>query len=282
MDRIPLALASAMLAGILFKFGVEAFVSMQNQFTLVMTMFAVYLAAKRFIPRYAILAVLLVGLVLCGWLDLLDFSAFDFSIGSLQFVAPSFTPERTDRGRHSAVYRHHGVAKHSRYSGPARLGLSTADVADHKLDRPGVAAAGPVRRFRHQPRRHYRGNLLRPGSTRRRVETICRRAQNGIAYLIVGLFGAAIAGLFAAFPGEFVPRSPAWHYCRPSAAACTRRWRITTLSPHVGVRYRRRVLGPGRRGRDPVFSPVAFPARYRLRTRRSGHGRNRGGGSSPA
>jgi len=43
IDRIPLALAAAMLAGILFQFGVDAFTSMESQLGLVLAMFVVYL-----------------------------------------------------------------------------------------------------------------------------------------------------------------------------------------------------------------------------------------------
>ena len=59
MGRIPLPLAAAMLAGILFQFGVDAFISMQTRLELVLGMFAVYLLAKALIPRYTIILVLI-------------------------------------------------------------------------------------------------------------------------------------------------------------------------------------------------------------------------------
>ncbi|WP_259768921.1 benzoate/H(+) symporter BenE family transporter, partial [Pseudomonas protegens] len=61
MSRLPKAIAAAMLAGILFRFGAELFTSVTLQPALVLAMIAAYLLGKRFSPRYAILAVLLVG-----------------------------------------------------------------------------------------------------------------------------------------------------------------------------------------------------------------------------
>ncbi|WP_348687816.1 benzoate/H(+) symporter BenE family transporter, partial [Rheinheimera aquimaris] len=60
---IPLPLASAMLAGILLQFGLNIFTSLQTQLLLVGLMCLSYLLAKRLSPRYAILWVLVTGLV---------------------------------------------------------------------------------------------------------------------------------------------------------------------------------------------------------------------------
>ncbi|MCP4472850.1 MAG: benzoate/H(+) symporter BenE family transporter, partial [Gammaproteobacteria bacterium] len=91
IDRIPLPLAAAMLAGILFQFGVDAFFSMESQFGLVLAMFVVYLLARKLVPRYTILVVLIVGLVLCRFLDLLDFSSFSLAFNAPQLVVPEFS-----------------------------------------------------------------------------------------------------------------------------------------------------------------------------------------------
>ncbi len=42
MTRVPLALAGAMLAGILFQFGIDGFIALESRLGLVLTMFAVY------------------------------------------------------------------------------------------------------------------------------------------------------------------------------------------------------------------------------------------------
>src|ERR1700682_22645 len=52
INRIPLSIASGMLAGVLLRFGLELFVVMKAQFLLAFAMFAIYLVMRRFSPRY--------------------------------------------------------------------------------------------------------------------------------------------------------------------------------------------------------------------------------------
>jgi len=60
---IPNSLANAMLAGILFSFGMKIFDGLSTDAALVALMAAGYLVMKRYAPRYAIAVVLLIGLV---------------------------------------------------------------------------------------------------------------------------------------------------------------------------------------------------------------------------
>lgn len=64
MRLVPLPIASAMLAGVLFKFGLGIFDSLKSDTVLVAIMLATYLIIKAFLPRYVILAVLVVGVAL--------------------------------------------------------------------------------------------------------------------------------------------------------------------------------------------------------------------------
>lgn len=64
MRLVPLPLASAMLAGVLFKFGLAIFESMMVDVFLVVAMLLTYLVSKCFVPRYSVLFVLLAGVVL--------------------------------------------------------------------------------------------------------------------------------------------------------------------------------------------------------------------------
>lgn len=63
MDRIPVPLAAALLAGVLVEFGTGMFHSMHSSFGVVFPMFAVFLLARRFLSRYAVLLALTAGLV---------------------------------------------------------------------------------------------------------------------------------------------------------------------------------------------------------------------------
>ena len=63
MDRIPVAIASALLAGVLARFGIAAFAAAQTALVLVVLMLATYLLARRVLPRYAVVLTLLVAIV---------------------------------------------------------------------------------------------------------------------------------------------------------------------------------------------------------------------------
>ncbi|MEP1448050.1 MAG: benzoate/H(+) symporter BenE family transporter [Paraglaciecola sp.] len=61
--RIPLPLASAMLAGILIQFGLSIFTSLQSEPLMVGIMLVTFLFAKKWLPRYTIMIVLLAGFI---------------------------------------------------------------------------------------------------------------------------------------------------------------------------------------------------------------------------
>lgn len=63
MSKLPLPIASAMLAGILLPFGLDIFLSFDSNPVLVALMLVTYLVARKFIPRYSILLVLLTGVI---------------------------------------------------------------------------------------------------------------------------------------------------------------------------------------------------------------------------
>ena len=91
MNRIPLAIASAMLAGVLFRFGVDLFGSMSQQLPLVLAMFVGYLLFKRLQPRYAIPLVLMLGITTAWWLGLLNQQTVNWSWAQPVWQTPEFS-----------------------------------------------------------------------------------------------------------------------------------------------------------------------------------------------
>ncbi len=61
-NRIPLSIASALLAGVLLRFGLDAFGALRTAPAIVGTMLAVFLVARRVVPRWAVPATLAAGL----------------------------------------------------------------------------------------------------------------------------------------------------------------------------------------------------------------------------
>jgi benzoate membrane transport protein len=92
MRRVPMSLASAMLAGILLRFGMDVFVSMQQQFGLVFGMFMAYVLMRRLAPRYAVPVALLVGLVWAGLQGQLHLAAIHWQLTMPVWVTPQFSP----------------------------------------------------------------------------------------------------------------------------------------------------------------------------------------------
>lgn len=91
LTRIPITLASAMLAGILMKFGLEVFLSMKVRPELVVGICVAYLVAKRVIPRYAILITLFVGVLTAGALGLLELHQISLEAPNFIFTRPEFS-----------------------------------------------------------------------------------------------------------------------------------------------------------------------------------------------
>ncbi len=92
ITRIPHSLTAAMLAGILLHFGVNVFVAMQQDFSLVCTMVFAYLIGKRFLPRYVILFVLLIGLLIAGSQGLFALQPLNLTFPAPIFTVPVFNP----------------------------------------------------------------------------------------------------------------------------------------------------------------------------------------------
>lgn len=91
MRQVPSSLASALLAGVLFRIGIEICNAAEQQTLLVLAMFFSYLLCKRFSPRYAVFAALLVGVLLAGILGQLDFSRFRLELAVPEWTTPSFS-----------------------------------------------------------------------------------------------------------------------------------------------------------------------------------------------
>jgi len=200
MERIPQAVVAAMLAGILFRFGVEVFTAMRATPLLVAPMLACYLAMKRLSPRYAIVTTLAVGLAAAAALGLLDFSLVEASIARPELTTPVFSLGAliglgvplfmvTMTGQNATGL---GVLRTAGYKPPggplvaATGALSTllSPFGSHGINLAAITAAictGPE--AHGDPDKRYVAGV------------VC-----GLAYLVVGLFGATLVGIFTALP----------------------------------------------------------------------------------
>lgn len=204
ISRIPVSLASGMLAGVLLRFGIEAFASMKTQLGMVLTMFAVYLLARRLLPRYAVILTLLVGIAFAGALGLLRVDGLTLQLAKPIFTTPTFSfaaiigialplfivTMASQNVPGVAVIRASGypipISPVVGWTGVVNLVL--APFGAFALNLAAITAAICMGREAHED------------AARRYVAAIAA----GVFYLIVGLFGATVAALFAAFPKELI------------------------------------------------------------------------------
>jgi benzoate membrane transport protein len=204
ISRIPVSLASGMLAGVLLRFGIDAFAAMKTQLGMVLTMFAVYLLARRLLPRYAVILTLLVGIAFAAGLGLLHVDGLSLQLARPIFTMPTFSfaavigialplfivTMASQNVPGVAVIRASGypipISPVVGWTGVTNLLL--APFGAFALNLAAITAAICMGREAHED------------ASRRYVAAIAA----GVFYLVVGLFGATVAALFAAFPKELI------------------------------------------------------------------------------
>ena len=204
MSRVPLSLASGMLAGVLLRFGLDVFGAMKTELALVLPMFVAYLALRRLRPRYAVVGALALGVAIAGARGALRLDAVELalttplwttprvSIAALFGIAlPLFVVTMASQNIPGvAVMRasgfHAPVSPLVGWTGAATLVL--APFGAFALNLAAITAAICMGREAHEdPQRRY-------------VAAVCA----GGFYLLLGLLGATVAALFAAFPKPLV------------------------------------------------------------------------------
>jgi benzoate membrane transport protein len=91
MNRIPVAIASALLAGVLARFGLQAFMAAQTALPLVVLMLLSYLLMKRLMPRYAVPVTLLIAIIFIAIQAAFTPVKVVFELAKPVFVAPEFS-----------------------------------------------------------------------------------------------------------------------------------------------------------------------------------------------
>ncbi len=204
MNRIPIAIASALLAGVLTRFGLDAFAAAQTNTWLVVAMLVTYLLGRRGVPRYAVMLTLAVGVVVAlvqgkiQWAAVqpgLTFPVFTIPAFSLQaaisLALPLFVVTMASQNLPGvAVIRGTGydlpISKLISITGLATLVL--APFGGYAINLAAITAAICM------------GPEAHPDKARRyAAAVVC-----GIIYVLIGCFGVVIAGLLTAFPHELV------------------------------------------------------------------------------
>jgi benzoate membrane transport protein len=204
MRHLPASLASALLAGILFRIASAIFPAAEQQATLVLAMLFSYLLLKRLQPRYAVLAALLVGSLLAYQLGLLDLSRVPLTLAQPQWTTPRFSLNAIISiglplfvvAMASQNIPGLAVLRADGYKVPASPLLSITGIASlllapfgaHGVNLAAITAAictGP--------------NAHEDPSKRYTAAIYC-----GLFYALAGVFGASLVALFAALPSALL------------------------------------------------------------------------------
>ncbi|WP_076040964.1 benzoate/H(+) symporter BenE family transporter [Xanthomonas campestris] len=202
--RIPLSLASGMLAGVLLRFGLDLFVAMQSQAAMALSMLATYLIGRRWFARYAVIATLLVGIAIAAGGGLMHWNAVRLELArpvlmvpGLSWAAlfglaiPLFVVTMASQNVPGVA-----VMRASGYTVPISPTIGWIGVVNtvlapfggYALNLAAITAAICMGREAHEdPARRYPAAVAA-----------------GVFYIMIGLFGATVAAVFAAFPRELV------------------------------------------------------------------------------
>lgn len=204
MKHIPQAISAAMLAGILLRFGLDAFASLQLNFALTFTMCLIYLLARRFVPRYAILLTLMAGLGVAGAGGDIHFSGQPMAFAMPAFTAPEFTLSSL-----IGIGIPFFVVTMASQNAP---GIATLQAAGYRTPVSSLMGWTGLTSLLLAPFGGFSvciaaitaaicmGQDVHPDPQRRYWGAACA----GLFYLLAGLFGGAIGQIFSALPPALI------------------------------------------------------------------------------
>jgi benzoate membrane transport protein len=214
MNRIPVALASALLAGVLARFGLAGFSAAQSALPLVVLMLLTYLLGKRFAPRYAVPATLLFAVLFVAAQN--GFSRVDVPLGLTWpvFVAPVFSwsafvslalplfivTMASQNLPGVAAIRASGFGDERAKGGEAGIPVSKI------ITLTGVTTLllAPLGAFSLNLSAITAAICMGPEAHPDRARRYTAAVSCGAIYIALGLFGATIMALLTAFPKELV------------------------------------------------------------------------------
>lgn len=204
MNRIPMEIASALLAGVLARFGMQAFSAAESDLALVLAMLGAYLLSRRVAPRYAVIVTLLAGVAWAALRGQMQWSAVHAGLAMPVFTMPQFSFQAfvslalplfvvtmaSQNLPGVAVIRATGydvpVSRVISMTGFATLVL--APFGGYALNLSAITAAICMGAEAHEDK-----------ARRYTAAAVC-----GLLYIVLGVFGAVVTGLLTAFPKELV------------------------------------------------------------------------------
>ncbi|MFM5049989.1 benzoate/H(+) symporter BenE family transporter [Aeromonas veronii] len=204
MKHIPAPLAAAMLAGVLLKFGLDLFKVAPQDPLLLGTLLLAFLLGRHLWPRYTMVLVLGVGMLICSVRGDLQMGTLHWQLASPVWTWPAFSLDAlfgialplfivtmTSQNMPGiAILRAHGYqpSTSSLISWTGLTGLLLAPFGGYAFNLAAITAAICM------------GKEVDPDTKRRWPAAVWA----GCFYLLTGCFGATVAALFSAFPAALV------------------------------------------------------------------------------
>lgn len=204
MNRIPMEIAAGLLAGVLARFGIQAFTAAQTALPLVLLMLATYLLGRRLLPRYAVVLTLAVGIAWVALRGQMAWSAVHLSLAAPVWTTPEFSLAATVSlaiplfvvTMASQNLPCVAVIRASGYPLPISRLLTLTGL--------GTLVLAPFGAFALNFSAITAAMCMGPEAHEDRARRYTAAVSCGAFYVVIGLFGAIITGLLTAFPPELV------------------------------------------------------------------------------
>jgi len=204
MNRIPMAVAAALLAGVLARFGLQAFGAAQTALALVVLMLLVYLLARRLAPRYAVVFTLVAGVA-----QVLATGRFDAGALTLEWAVPVFTAPQFSVAAFTSLALPLFIVTMASQNLP---GVAAIRAAGYDMPISRILTVTGIATLVLAPFGAFALNLsaitaaicMGPEAHPDRDKRYTAAVVCGVLYLAVGLVGALVTGMLIAFPRELV------------------------------------------------------------------------------
>jgi benzoate membrane transport protein len=211
MNHLPMAIASGLLAGVLARFGMQAFTAAQTNLPLVLLMLASYLIGKRWLARYAVPMTLLIAIVYVAVSSGFKGAGIQFGFAMPVWTMPQFSVAAT-----VSLALPLFVVTMASQNLPGVAAIVAAGYS-HSAARPGIPVSGMITltgvatlllapfgafalNFSAITAAICMGSEAHPDPDRRYTAAV----SCGVLYVLIGIFGTAITGALTAFPKELI------------------------------------------------------------------------------
>lgn len=204
LTYIPQSLTSAMLAGVLLKFGIGIFASMQTDWEFILSLLAIYIISKRLFPRYCIVITVVLGVMICPLFMQFKTANIHLALAQPVWMKPEFTWSAllglalplfvinmaSQYLPGLAMIKSYGYQPHVKQL-IGWTGFTQVILAPFGCFSVNIAAISAAISLDHQ---------VHPDPEKRYIAGM----SCGIFYIIMGLFAATLTSILMSFPHLFI------------------------------------------------------------------------------